>query len=375
MLNHRLPYTSGPAWLGEHILRDKHVLAVSGTHGKTTTSSMLAKILDFSGLQPGFLIGGVAQDFGVSARLSESQYFVVEADEYDSAFFDKRSKFVHYHADTVIINNLEFDHADIFDDLAAIQTQFHHLIRTVPSAGDIVYPAEDKNILSVLEQGCWSTKQTFGLDETNLWQYQLMESDGSVFRIINRVSGEARSATVAWQHCGLHNVKNALAAVVAAASVGVRIEQSCRALCEFEGVKRRMEVIHDHNGVKVYDDFAHHPTAIKTTLEGLRSRVGEEPILAIIEPRSATMKMGVHKQTLADSVLAADVVLWYNNGLADWSMDELRSRRSTSMVVTSLDSLIEQALDFAAGKGHILIMSNGGFGGLHEKLVKALALT
>ncbi len=375
LLDHGLPYTSGPAWLGEHILRNKHVLAVSGTHGKTTTSSMLAKILDFSGLQPGFLIGGVAQDFGVSARLSESEYFVVEADEYDSAFFDKRSKFVHYHADTVIINNLEFDHADIFDDLAAIQTQFHHLIRTVPSAGDIVYPAEDKNILSVLEQGCWSTKQTFGLDETNLWQYQLMESDGSVFRIINRVSGEARSATVAWQHCGLHNVKNALAAVVAAASVGVRIEQSCRALCEFEGVKRRMEVIHDHNGVKVYDDFAHHPTAIKTTLEGLRSRVGEEPILAIIEPRSATMKMGVHKQTLADSVLAADVVLWYNNGLADWSMDELRSRRSTSMVVTSLDSLIEQALDFAAGKGHILIMSNGGFGGLHEKLVKALALT
>ena len=373
MLNHRLPYTSGPAWLGEHILRDKHVLAVSGTHGKTTTSSMLAKILDFSGLQPGFLIGGVAQDFGVSARLSESKYFVVEADEYDSAFFDKRSKFVHYHSDTVIINNLEFDHADIFDDLAAIQRQFHHLIRTVPSVGNVIYSSEDENVLSVLDQGCWSRKQAFGLDENDPWQYQLMENDGSVFRIINRANGEETSATVAWQHCGLHNIKNALAAAVAAASVGVSVEQSCRALCKFEGVKRRMEVIYDHNGITVYDDFAHHPTAIKTTLEGLRSRVGEEPILAIIEPRSATMRMGVHRDNLTTAVAAADRVLWYHNELIEWAMDELQATSSTSKVVNSIELLIDQAVDFSSGNGHILIMSNGGFGGLHQKLIKALA--
>jgi UDP-N-acetylmuramate: L-alanyl-gamma-D-glutamyl-meso-diaminopimelate ligase len=343
MLDNRLAYISGPQWLGENILRDKHVFAVSGTHGKTTTSSMLAKILDFAGLQPGFLIGGIPQDFGISARLSDSDYFVVEADEYDSAFFDKRSKFVHYFTNTLIINNLEFDHADIFDDLAAIQRQFHHLVRTVPSTGAVISPSVDANVTAVLDQGCWSSQ-------------------------------EVSRGMVKWVHSGLHNVMNGLSAVIAAHQVGVKVEQACAALSEFVGVKRRMEVIYQGPGITVYDDFAHHPTAIKTTLEGLRAKVGNETIIAIIEPRSATMRMGAHQVALSASVGSADQVYWYQNAAVDWDLGALaKASLVCSQSTDSIEVLLKLALKPVAPNRHIVVMSNGGFEGFHAKLTAALS--
>jgi len=375
MLDNSLPYTSGPQWLGENILRDKHVLAVAGTHGKTTTSSMLAKILENSGLSPGFLIGGIPQDMGVSARLGDSKYFVVEADEYDSAFFDKRSKFIHYFSNTLIINNLEFDHADIFEDLAAIQKQFHHLVRTVPGAGDIIMPSSDDNINQVIAQGCWSRQHHFGIKSDDNWQYQLIEEDGSRFEIIfsDDQGVTKESGQVGWSHYGLHNVKNALAAVIAAYQVGVNVSQSCEVLSNFIGVKRRMEVIYESQGVTIYDDFAHHPTAIKSTLEGLRAKVGDDFILAIIEPRSATMKMGVHQKTLASSVKSADQVFWYQNAAIDWDLSSLSdSVEVPSMSTNKLDNLIEKAVNLGQSNVHIVIMSNGGFEGFHNKLSDAI---
>ena len=375
MLDNSLPYTSGPQWLGENILRDKHVLAVAGTHGKTTTSSMLAKILETSGLSPGFLIGGIPQDMGISARLGDSKYFVVEADEYDSAFFDKRSKFIHYFSNTLIINNLEFDHADIFEDLAAIQKQFHHLVRTVPSSGNIIMPSSDENINQVMAQGCWSCQHHFGIKPDDNWQYRLIEEDGSRFEIIfsDDQGVTKESGQVVWSQSGLHNVKNALAAVIAAYQVGVNVSQSCEALSDFIGVKRRMEVIYESQGVTIYDDFAHHPTAIKSTLEGLRAKVGDDFILAIIEPRSATMKMGVHQQTLASSVKSADQVLWYQNAAIDWDMASLSDAiEIPSMIINKLDDLIEAAVNLAHSNVHIVIMSNGGFEGFHNKLSDAI---
>jgi len=375
MLDNRLPYSSGPQWLGENLLRDKHVLAVAGTHGKTTTSSMLTKILDNSGLRPGFLIGGIPKDMGISARLGDSKYFVVEADEYDSAFFDKRSKFIHYFSNTLIINNLEFDHADIFEDLAAIQKQFHHLVRTVPSSGNIIIPSSDENIKQVIDQGCWSCRHYFGIRPDDNWQYRLIEEDGSRFEIIfSDDQGVAiESGQVGWSHSGLHNVENALAAAIAAYQVGVNVSQSCEALSDFIGVKRRMEVIHESRGVTIYDDFAHHPTAIKSTLEGLRAKVGDDFILAIIEPRSATMKMGVHQKILASSVKSADQVLWYQNAVIDWDMDSLSDAiEIPSMLINKLDDLIEAAVNLAHSNVHIVIMSNGGFEGFHNKLSDAI---
>ena len=375
MLDNSLPYTSGPQWLGENILRDKHVLAVAGTHGKTTTSSMLAKILENSGLSPGFLIGGIPQDMGVSARLGDSKYFVVEADEYDSAFFDKRSKFIHYFSNTLIINNLEFDHADIFEDLAAIQKQFHHLVRTVPGAGDIIMPSSDDNINQVIAQGCWSRQHHFGIKSDDNWQYRLIEEDGSQFEIIfsDDQGVTKESGQVGWSHSGLHNVKNALAAVIAAYQVGVNVSQSCEVLSNFIGVKRRMEVIYESQGVTIYDDFAHHPTAIKSTLEGLRAKVGDDFILAIIEPRSATMKMGVHQKTLASSVKSADQVFWYQNAAIDWDLSSLSdSVEVPSMSTNKLDNLIEKAVNLGQSNVHIVIMSNGGFEGFHNKLSDAI---
>jgi len=375
MLDNSLPYTSGPQWLGENILRDKHVLAVAGTHGKTTTSSMLAKILENSGLSPGFLIGGIPQDMGVSARLGDSKYFVVEADEYDSAFFDKRSKFIHYFSNTLIINNLEFDHADIFEDLAAIQKQFHHLVRTVPGAGDIIMPSSDDNINQVIAQGCWSRQHHFGIKSDDNWQYRLIEEDGSRFEIIfsDDQGVTKESGQVGWSHSGLHNVKNALAAVIAAYQVGVNVSQSCEVLSNFIGVKRRMEVIYESQGVTIYDDFAHHPTAIKSTLEGLRAKVGDDFILAIIEPRSATMKMGVHQKTLASSVKSADQVFWYQNAAIDWDLSSLSdSVEVPSMSTNKLDNLIEKAVNLGQSNVHIVIMSNGGFEGFHNKLSDAI---
>ena len=375
MLDNSLPYTSGPQWLGENILRDKHVLAVAGTHGKTTTSSMLAKILETSGLSPGFLIGGIPQDMGISARLGDSKYFVVEADEYDSAFFDKRSKFIHYFSNTLIINNLEFDHADIFEDLAAIQKQFHHLVRTVPGAGDIIMPSSDDNINQVIAQGCWSRQHHFGIKSDDNWQYRLIEEDGSRFEIIfsDDQGVTKESGQVGWSHSGLHNVKNALAAVIAAYQVGVNVSQSCEVLSNFIGVKRRMEVIYESQGVTIYDDFAHHPTAIKSTLEGLRAKVGDDFILAIIEPRSATMKMGVHQKTLASSVKSADQVFWYQNAAIDWDLSSLSdSVEVPSMSTNKLDNLIEKAVNLGQSNVHIVIMSNGGFEGFHNKLSDAI---
>ena len=381
MLDHKLPYTSGPQWLGDNLLKHKHVLAVSGTHGKTSTSSMLAKILDTAGYHPGYLIGGVPQDFAVSARLGGTafdgnSYFVIEADEYDTAFFDKRSKFVHYHSHRLIINNLEYDHADIFDDLDAIKRQFHHCVRTVPSNGCIIFPADDKAVQEVIEQGCWSQLRSIGKTGAD-WNYQLLVEDGSQFRITHHESGQ--QAIVNWQHSGLHNVKNAIAAVAAAFEIGISVGQACDALNAFVGIKRRMEQIYSHNKITIYDDFAHHPTAIKTTLEGLRAKVGDAEIVAVIEPRSATMKLGVHQQALGFSVAAADQVLWYQNASVDWDLSAVaKDCGVVAKLAEDIGSLLDVVIQAITAVQklnkpmHIVIMSNGGFEGLHQLLLEKL---
>ena len=377
VLNQGIAYTSGPQWLRDYVLPGKWVLAVAGTHGKTTTSSMLAWILDYAGMAPGFLIGGVTKNFPSSARLGETPFFVVEADEYDSAFFDKRSKFVHYNARTVILNNLEFDHADIFPDLAAIQKQFHHLVRTVPNNGLIISPSGDQALAEVLAMGCWTPQQQFAVSDpaapqnnTAEWQAQLLAADGSAFAVLHQ--GQ-EIAQIHWAQTGIHNVNNGLAALIAARHVGVTPEVAAEALQHFAGVKRRMEILADVHSIKVYDDFAHHPTAIKTTLAGLRAKVGEEKIIAIIEPRSDTMRMGVHKNALNHSVTDADDVLWYQPPNADWAMDEVVNKSPVpAKLVHSLDELIHCAISISEPNTHIVIMSNGGFGGVHQKLVEQL---
>ena len=371
VLNQGIAYTSGPQWLHDFVLPNKWVLAVAGTHGKTTTSSMLAWILEYAGMKPGFLIGGVTKNFPTSARLGESDFFVVEADEYDSAFFDKRSKFVHYNARTVILNNLEFDHADIFSDLAAIQTQFHHLIRTVPGNGLIISPAEDAALNEVLKKGCWTTQTKFSLEATDCeWHAELKSEDGSAFSIFHN---QQKIAEVNWQQTGLHNVNNALAALIAARNVGVDPITSAKALENFAGVKRRMECLADIDSVKVYDDFAHHPTAIKTTLAGLRAKVGTEKIIAIIEPRSNTMRMGVHKDALGKSTVDADMVLWYQPANVDWAMDDVVNKSPVpAKLLRDLDGLVKTAVALKEKNTHFVIMSNGGFGGVHQKLIGAL---
>jgi UDP-N-acetylmuramate: L-alanyl-gamma-D-glutamyl-meso-diaminopimelate ligase len=378
MLDHKLPFTSGPQWLGDNILKDRHVISIAGTHGKTSTTSMLAKILDYANYQTGYLIGGVPQDFGVSAKLGATapdgnQYFVIEADEYDTAFFDKRSKFVHYHSNKLVINNLEFDHADIFDDLAAIQRQFHHCVRTIPSSGAIIYPADNSAVSAVIEQGCWSQKQTFGSNQAD-WQYQLVVDDGSQFTLVNNATGERGS--VNWDQLGLHNVCNAMAATVAACQVGISVQQACAALSEFVGIKRRMEAIFSDQQLTIYDDFAHHPTAIKTTLDGLRKKVGDAQVLAVVEPRSATMKLGVHQQVLGSAVEMADKVFWYQNASIDWDLSQVAeqtlSTASVSMDIEDLINQVEKTIvdNQAANKvTHVVIMSNGGFEGFHQLLV------
>lgn len=299
VLDKGLPYTSGPEWLKHNLLQSSWVLAVAGTHGKTTTASMLAWILEYAGLKPGFLIGGIVQNFGVSAKVGDTPFFVIEADEYDTAFFDKRSKFVHYLPRTLILNNLEFDHADIFDDLNAIKKQFHHLMRTLPASGKVIWPSNELALSDVIAQGCWSNSETLGDD----WGYDLINADGSEFTVLlnNQPQG-----VVNWQAMGEHNVKNAMMAIAAARHVGIAIEHSIAALREFISPKRRMELKAQVNNINVYDDFAHHPTAIKTTLAGLRAKVGNDKIIAILEPRSNTMKMGVHQHILLDSLSAAE---------------------------------------------------------------------
>ncbi|WP_330960387.1 UDP-N-acetylmuramate:L-alanyl-gamma-D-glutamyl-meso-diaminopimelate ligase [Photobacterium sp. 53610] len=368
VLNKNLRYTSGPQWLQEFLLHDRWVLAVSGTHGKTTTASMLAWILEDCGYQPGFLVGGVLGNFGVSARLGESCFFVVEADEYDSAFFDKRSKFVHYRPRTLIMNNLEFDHADIFSDLAAIQRQFHHLVRTVPGEGKILAPKGVAAIDETLAMGCWSELEYSGEDGD--WQARKSSADGSEFEVL--FLGE-HAGTVRWDLVGDHNVSNALMAIAAARHVGVTPELACDALARFVNTKRRLELKGEQHGVKVYDDFAHHPTAVELTLGGLRAKVGESRILAVLEPRSNTMKLGVHKADLAPALAAADEVFLFQPDTIPWSVQEIADLCSQPAVCEGdIDALVQQIVASARPGDNILVMSNGGFGGIHDKLLRAL---
>lgn len=365
VLDKSLPYTSGPEWLKHNLLQDSWVLAVAGTHGKTTTASMLAWILEYAGLKPGFLIGGIVQNFGLSARVGETPFFVIEADEYDTAFFDKRSKFVHYLPRTLILNNLEFDHADIFEDLNAIKKQFHHLIRTLPQSGKVLWPKDDEALSDVIAKGLWSESETLGDD----WNYQLLKADGSQFNVLLNTQLQG---VVNWQAIGEHNVKNAMMAIAAARHVGIAIEHSIAALGEFISPKRRMELKADINNIKVYDDFAHHPTAIQTTLAGLRAKVGNDKIIAILEPRSNTMKMGVHQFTLLDSLRDADEVLLFEPENLSWSLKE-QAEKAGMQCFDSTIAIIETVLESIEPNQHVLIMSNGGFNGLHQQLVDGLA--
>ena len=370
VLNKNLSYNSGPQWLAENVLRDKWVLAVAGTHGKTTTSSILAWILEYAGLEPGFLIGGVPANFGISARLGGGSFFVVEADEYDTAFFDKRSKFVHYHPRTVILNNLEFDHADIFEDLDAIKKQFHHLVRTVPGEGLIVHNNDDKNVQDVLQKGCWSEQADFANHDESLWMIDNVSSDGRSFDILYK---REKAGTVKSDLLGPHNRMNALAAIIAAHHVGVPVEQSIDALKEFKGIKRRMELTGVVNGITVYDDFAHHPTAITETLQGLRDAVGDAKIWAILEPRSNTMRMGVHKQQLASSLGLADEVILFQPEDVDWDMQSVVDEvTAPAELKRSIETIVDQLAEQSQAGDHILVMSNGAFGGIHQKILDAL---
>jgi UDP-N-acetylmuramate: L-alanyl-gamma-D-glutamyl-meso-diaminopimelate ligase len=368
ILDRGLPYASGPEWLHDHILPGRWTLAVAGTHGKTTTSSMLASILEHANLNPGFLIGGVPRDFGVSARLTDSAFFVIEADEYDTAFFDKRSKFVHYGPRTLILNNLEYDHADIFPDLAAIETQFHHLLRTVPRMGRIVVNGGDAALARVLARGAWSEVERFGAAEVPGngpgWTIGI---DGDI------ALGGAAQGTLALAMLGRHNQLNALASVAAARHAGVPVAESLAALARFEGVKRRMELRGSVRGIDVYDDFAHHPTAIATTLEGLRRRVGDARIVAVLEPRSNTMKLGTMKAALPASVAAADRV-WCYAGHLGWDAGAVFAPLGErARVVEDLDALVDAIASDARAGDKIVVMSNGAFGGIHDKLIARLA--
>ena len=361
-----LPYTSGPQWLAEHVLQGRHVLAVAGTHGKTTTTSMLAWILECAGLNPGFLVGGVPLNFGISARLgAPNPFFVIEADEYDTAFFDKRSKFVHYRPRTAILNNLEFDHADIFDNLAAIERQFHHLVRTVPTQGRVVVNGLEESLTRVLHSGCWSEVRSFGAVVSDF------TSQGEPDRFDVLFQGNL-VGQVAWGLQGVHNQLNALAAIAAADHVGVAPSVAAQALCSFENVKRRMEIRGQVRGITVYDDFAHHPTAMRTTLDGLRRQVQSSRILAIFEPRSNTMKLGTMKAQLPWSLEAADLAFCHAGGL-DWdAQDALSPMGNKAQVAHSIDELVQQVLQAALPGDHLLCMSNGGFGGVHHRLLQAL---
>jgi UDP-N-acetylmuramate: L-alanyl-gamma-D-glutamyl-meso-diaminopimelate ligase len=378
ILNRSLPYVSGPQWIGEHILRDKWVLAVAGTHGKTTTSSMLAWILEDAGYAPGFLIGGVPLNFGISARLtgasadpgSASAFFVIEADEYDTAFFDKRSKFVHYHAKTAILNNLEYDHADIFPDIGAIETQFHHLVRTVPGIGRVIVNGDEDSLQRVIRRGCWSEKESFGAGDTVNWT--LKEHPDGSFDVLFNGKFEA---LVNWKLTGRHNRYNALAAIAAARNVGVPIAQAARSLESFENVKRRMEVRGVVGGVTVYDDFAHHPTAIATTVGGLRQKLGTDTrILAVLEPRSNTMKLGAMKDALPGSLQDADLVFGFGSEKSlGWSLGStLAPMGALASAYEDIDLMVKAIVGAARPGDHIVVMSNGGFGGVHGKLLDAL---
>ena len=394
MLNERIPYTSGPQFLAEQVLQYRHVLAVAGTHGKTTTTTMLAWILHYAGIDAGFLIGGVPlvdtqderlqQAFAHSSYLGSDKtadhegYFVIEADEYDSAFFDKRSKFVHYRPTTAILNNLEYDHADIFPNLAAIQTQFHHMVRMIPSNGKIIMPADTESLEETLKKGCWTPIWRTAIASTNPqadWQAKLVKQDGSQYEVMF----DGHKGQVNWQMSGLHSVNNGLVAIAAAYNVGVSVAQACEALSNFAGIKRRMELVGtiDNHGkhIEVYDDFAHHPTAIETTLDGAKKRFADNPkrkIWAVIEPRSNTMKLGTHQGLLAPSASIADQVIWYQPANLDWSVADAIGNAANQQVMTSTDAIIEHIAAHIGDDDAVIVMSNGGFEGIHGRLVKAL---
>ncbi len=382
ILNQGLAYTSGPQWLGEHVLSGQHVMAVAGTHGKTTTTAMLTWILEFNQQSPGYLIGGVPLNFTVSARLGKGSYFVIEADEYDTAFFDKRSKFVHYRPHTAILNNLEFDHADIFPDLAAIETQFHHLVRTIPQKGLVITNAMEQSLERVIERGCWSPLERFG-EKIGDWSMEdLPNADGKSgadFAVLQR--GQ-KCAEVHWASnsgvMGKHNQMNALAAIAAANHIGIHPENAAKALAEFKNVKRRLELIGIKNHIHVYDDFAHHPTAIATTLDGLRKQVGKARILAVLEPRSNTMKLGVMKSQLPNSLRSADLVFAYGavsgKDALGWDLQEAITPLGVrGKSFQDLSRLVESIGTAAKPGDHILVMSNGGFGGVHQKILQRLS--
>ncbi|WP_133405761.1 UDP-N-acetylmuramate:L-alanyl-gamma-D-glutamyl-meso-diaminopimelate ligase [Parashewanella tropica] len=371
VLDKGLAYTSGPQFLSDHILPERWVLAVSGTHGKTSTASMLAWILEDNGYQPGFLIGGVPQNFGVSARLGDSVFFVVEADEYDSAFFDKRSKFVHYQPRTLVINNLEFDHADIFDSLGDIQKQFHHVIRTVPSTGKVIWPADVEAVQQVIEKGIWSEQECFNQQPSSKgWYAKSLADDGHQFEVY---FDDELQGTLDWMLIGQHNIENAINAIAAARHVGVAPIAAIESLTRFDPPKRRLELLENISGVSIYDDFAHHPTAIATTLHAMRAKVGKQKVTVVLEPRSNTMKSGVHKATLGQSLALADKVYLYQSGNVGWSLDDIRQDIDAEVIIKDkVDELVQLICHQAEADEHIVIMSNGGFEGLHGQLIEAL---
>jgi UDP-N-acetylmuramate: L-alanyl-gamma-D-glutamyl-meso-diaminopimelate ligase len=373
VLENNIPYMSGPQWLSENILKERWVLAVSGTHGKTTTTSMLTWILESAGLNPGFLIGGVPENFGISARIGSHPYFIIEADEYDCAFFDKRSKFIHYRPKTLILNNLEFDHADIFPDLTAIKQQFHYLIRTIPGNGLIIRHANDNNIEDVIKLGCWTPTVTFS-GEFGHWRARLIDPDGSRFEVF---TGEVSVGEVRWSLLGRHNVENALAAIAAAQHAGVLVQRALEALSSFKNVKRRLEVRGQSNGMTIYDDFAHHPTAIATTLEGLRAKVGAAArIIAVLEFGSFTMRSGVHKDNIKNALTTADMVICKRPDSTNWDLATiLKDFPQPTAMYDNVDSLVENLVKELKTGDHIVVMSNSGFGGIHQKLLNALEIT
>jgi len=373
VMNRRIAYTSGAEWLGRYLLPDRWVIAVAGTHGKTTTTSMISWILEYAGLNPGFLIGGIPHNFEQSSRLGNGPFFVIEADEYDTSYFDRRSKFLHYRPRTLVMNNLEFDHADIFENLDAIKAQFHLLLRSVPSEGLVIHPEDDANLLDVIEQGCWTPTLTIGGEQLNA---KLHSEDGSNFTVV--LKGKPKG-DVSWSMTGNHNISNALSAIAAARHVGVSPEVACEALSAFEGVKRRMELIHSEltharPNLHIYDDFAHHPTAIDTTLAGLRNKVGSERILAIIEPASHTMKLGIHESTLANSARHADQTIWFQPASVKWDMQKLADgNMSLASDIEELVTKVVQEITTRHSNLHVVIMSNGAFSGFHKQLIEHIA--
>ena len=389
VLKQGIQYTSGAQWLAENILHSRWVLAIAGTHGKTTTTSILAWILEYCDYQPGFLIGGVAENFNASARLGDSSFFIIEADEYDTAFSDKRSKFIHYRPRTLVVNNLEFDHADIFENIEAIQTQFHHLIKTIPENGQIIFNADQKLINDTLQQGVWSELCGFNIEnnshkETNVNDFQsdsqlrfsirAINQDGSRFSVFyeDSISKQQQRFEGKWELIGLHNLNNAVAAIAAAHHVGVPIDQACLALAEFKSVKRRLELKGQVNGISVYDDFAHHPTAIRTTIQALKSKIGEERLIAVIEPRSNTMKLGTHKGDITQAITQADQCYFLISNDVQWDTRFLKS--DTCFIYHDVNELISELESISRPYDHILMMSNGDFANIHNCLLSALAL-